>query len=221
MKLNDKFVKDCFTLEEISAIAVEAEKALSTTINKLGAGSDFLGWVTLPDDYDKDEFERIKASANKIQNNSDYLVVIGIGGSYLGAKSAIDFLPSANMRKTKVVFAGHNLSAEYINEIIELIKDKDFSINVISKSGTTTEPAVAFRIFRKLLSEKYGDAAKERIFATTDKARGTLKELADKEGWETFVVPDDVGGRYSVLTAVGLLPIAVAGADIESDKIPA
>lgn len=215
LKLNDKFVASGFSDGEISAMKCKAEAALKTTLEKSGAGSDFLGWVTLPADYDRDEFARIEKAAKKINSDSDYLVVIGIGGSYLGAKSAIDFLPSANCSKTKVIFAGNNLSADYLNAVIAEIDGKDFSINVISKSGTTTEPAIAFRIFRKLLTDKYGDKANERIYATTDKARGTLKALAEKEGWETFVVPDDVGGRYSVLTAVGLLPIAVAGADIQ------
>ena len=215
LKLNDKFVASGFSDGEISAMKCKAEAALKTTLEKSGAGSDFLGWVTLPADYDRDEFARIEKAAKKINSDSDYLVVIGIGGSYLGAKSAIDFLPSANCSKTKVIFAGNNLSADYLNAVISEIDGKDFSINVISKSGTTTEPAIAFRIFRKLLTDKYGDKANERIYATTDKARGTLKALAEKEGWETFVVPDDVGGRYSVLTAVGLLPIAVAGADIQ------
>lgn len=187
-----------------------------------GKGSDFTGWVHLPRDYDKAEFSRIKDAAAKIQGNSKALVVIGIGGSYLGARGVIDCLrsPNYNLKKKStpnIYFLGNGLSADAMQEVIELLGDDDFSVNVISKSGTTTEPAVAFRFFRKLLEEKYGaEGAKARIFATTDKARGALKSLADAEGWETFVVPDNVGGRYSVLTAVGLLPIAVAGIDIEA-----
>ncbi len=217
--LNDKFagITEC----EKEKVSKKAEEALKTVLQESGEGNDFLGWKTLPFDYDKEEFERIKKAAAKIQSDSKYLVVIGIGGSYLGAKSAIDFLPSADEKKTRILFAGNNLSAEYLNGIIREIGDDDFSINVISKSGTTTEPAVAFRIFRELLVKKYGESAKERIYATTDKQRGTLKEVADKEGWETFVVPDNVGGRYSVLTAVGLLPIAVAGADIDKMMVGA
>ena len=185
-----------------------------------GKGSDFVGWVNLPRDYDKDEFQRIQAAAKKIQSNSRSLVVIGIGGSYLGARGVIEFLcsPNYNLKKKdtpNIYFAGNGLSSDSLYEIVELLGDEDFSVNVISKSGTTTEPAVAFRFFKELLEKKYGKAgAAERIYATTDKARGALKHLADSEGYETFVVPDDVGGRYSVLTAVGLLPIAVAGVDV-------
>lgn len=185
-----------------------------------GAGSDFLGWVDLPVDYDKEEFARIQKSAEQIKSNSDVLVVIGIGGSYLGARSAIEMLTPAFKKDNEtpeIIFAGHHLSSTYTQELIDYLADKDFSVNVISKSGTTTEPAVAFRIFKKLLEEKYGkDEAVKRIFATTDKAKGALKQLATNEGYESFVVPDDVGGRFSVLTAVGLLPIAVAGIDIEN-----
>ena len=189
---------------------------------KKGAGSDFLGWLDLPINYDKDEFERIKEAAKKIRSNSDILIVIGIGGSYLGARAAIEFIHSSFYNEKKkdtpnIYFAGNNISSDYLSELIELCKDKDISVNVISKSGTTTEPAVAFRIFKELVEKKYGSAgAKERIFVTTDKARGTLKKLADDEGYECFVIPDDVGGRFSVLTAVGLLPIAVSGADIDA-----
>ena len=199
-------------------LADAQEKLLTAT----GAGSDFVGWVDLPRDYDKEEFARVKAAAARIQSNSRALVVIGIGGSYLGARGVIDCLcsPNYNLKKKStpnVYFVGNGLSADAMAEVMELIGDEDWSINVISKSGTTTEPAVAFRFFRQLLEEKYGkDGARERIFATTDKARGALKSLADAEGWETFVVPDDVGGRYSVLTAVGLLPIAVTGVDIDA-----
>ncbi|MHA5220455.1 glucose-6-phosphate isomerase [Dysosmobacter sp.] len=186
-----------------------------------GKGNDFIGWVHLPRDYDKEEFARIKAAAAKIQSNSKALVVIGIGGSYLGARGVVECLrsPNYNLKKKdtpNIYFLGNGLSADSMQEVIELLGDDDFSVNVISKSGTTTEPAVAFRFFRKLLEDKYGrEGARERIFATTDKARGALKSLADAEGWETFVVPDNVGGRYSVLTAVGLLPIAVTGIDID------
>ncbi len=188
--------------------------------NGTGAGAEFTGWVHLPRDYDKAEFARIQAAAARIQANSQALVVIGIGGSYLGARGVIECLcsPNYNLKKKStpnVYFVGNGLSADAMQEVVDLLDGVDFSVNVISKSGTTTEPAVAFRFFRELLEKKYGhDGARERIYATTDKARGALKSLADAEGWETFVVPDEVGGRYSVLTAVGLLPIAVAGVDI-------
>ncbi|MDD3766442.1 MAG: glucose-6-phosphate isomerase [Eubacteriales bacterium] len=188
--------------------------------NKKGPGSDFLGWLDLPAAYDKEEFARIKKSAAKIRENSDVLVVIGIGGSYLGARAAIEFLsdPAKILtQKPQILYAGNSISSTYLSSLIDYVKDKDFSINVISKSGTTTEPAIAFRLFRALAEEKYGkDGARERIYVTTDKSRGALKKLADEEGFETFVVPDDVGGRYSVLTAVGLLPIAASGADIDA-----
>ncbi len=186
-----------------------------------GRGNDFVGWVNLPRDYDREEYARIKAAAKKIQSDSRALVVIGIGGSYLGARSAIELLCSNNYNLKKkdtpnIYFAGNGLSGDSMQEIVDLLGDEDFSVNVISKSGTTTEPAVAFRFFKALLEKKYGKAeAARRIYATTDKARGALKSLADAEGYETFVVPDDVGGRYSVLTAVGLLPIAVAGVDLD------
>jgi len=214
-----------FTFVEKSAyqeMASEIEKAHRTLEAGTGAGSDFLGWVRLPGEYDREEFARIKKAAEKIKSDSQVLVVIGIGGSYLGARAAIEFLRSPNynlIRKDTpdIFFAGNNLSASAIGEIIELIGDRDFSINVISKSGTTTEPAIAFRIFKKLIEEKYGvEEARKRIYATTDKARGALKGLADAEGYESFVIPDDIGGRYSVLTAVGLLPMAVAGIDIDA-----
>lgn len=196
-------------------------KSVHRTIHEgTGAGSDFLGWVDLPVDYDKEEFARIQKSAKQIQSNSDVLVVIGIGGSYLGARSAIEMLTPAfkkNEDTPEIIFAGHHLSSTYTQELIDYLEGKDFSVNVISKSGTTTEPAVAFRLFKKLLEEKYGkEEAVKRIFATTDKEKGALKQLATNEGYESFIVPDDVGGRFSVLTAVGLLPIAVAGIDIES-----
>lgn len=196
-------------------------KSVHRTIHEgTGAGSDFLGWVDLPVDYDKEEFARIQKSAKQIQSNSDVLVVIGIGGSYLGARSAIEMLTPAfkkNEDTPEIIFAGHHLSSTYTQELIDYLEGKDFSVNVISKSGTTTEPAVAFRLFKKLLEDKYGkEEAVKRIFATTDKEKGALKQLATNEGYESFIVPDDVGGRFSVLTAVGLLPIAVAGIDIES-----
>lgn len=192
---------------------------------KTGAGNDFLGWVDLPTDYDKEEFARIKKAAEKIKSDSDVLLVVGIGGSYLGARAAIEMLNHSfyneltkEQRKTpQVFFVGNSISAPYINDLFDVLKDKEVSVNVISKSGTTTEPAIAFRIFRKFLEEKYGtEEAKKRIYATTDKAKGALKTLANEQGYESFVIPDDVGGRYSVLTAVGLLPIAVSGVDIDA-----
>lgn len=192
---------------------------------KTGAGNDFLGWIDLPENYDKEEFARIEKAAEKIKQDSDVFIVIGIGGSYLGARAAIEALGhsfynqlSKEKRGTpQIIFVGNNVSSTYMMDVIELLEDKDFSINVISKSGTTTEPAIAFRIFRKLLEEKYGrEEARKRIYATTDKEKGALKTLANEEGYESFVVPDDVGGRYSVLTAVGLLPIAVSGIDIRA-----
>ncbi|ELP8670720.1 TPA: glucose-6-phosphate isomerase [Staphylococcus pseudintermedius] len=199
----------------------DAVKAIHRTIHEgTGAGSDFLGWVDLPVNYDKEEFSRIKEVAKQVQSHSDVLVVIGIGGSYLGARSAIEMLTPAFKKDSEypeIIFAGNHLSSSYLQSLIDYLADKDYSVNVISKSGTTTEPAVAFRIFKKLLEEKYGkEEAVKRIFATTDQAKGALKQLATNEGYETFVVPDDVGGRFSVLTAVGLLPIAVAGIDIDA-----
>ena len=192
---------------------------------KTGAGSDYLGWIDLPDNYDKEEFSRIQKAAEKIKRDSDILLVIGIGGSYLGARAAIEALqhsfynviPKEKRGTPQIIFVGNNVSSTYMMDVIDLLEGKDFSLNVISKSGTTTEPAIAFRIFRKLLEEKYGsEEASKRIFATTDRAKGALKTVADEEGFESFVIPDDVGGRYSVLTAVGLLPIAVSGADVEA-----
>lgn len=205
-------------MEELTLLAKE------TLVQKRGAGNDFLGWIDLPVAYDKEEFARIKQAAKKIQDDSEVLIAIGIGGSYLGAKAAIELLRhsfyntvSKEVRKTpEIYFAGQNISATYLQDLIEVIGDRDFSVNIISKSGTTTEPAIAFRVFKEMLEKKYGkEEAAKRIYATTDKARGSLKNLADAEGYETFVVPDDVGGRFSVLTAVGLLPIAVSGADID------
>ncbi len=187
---------------------------------KRGPGSDYLGWVELPHNFDKEEFARIKAAAERIRNNSDALVVIGIGGSYLGARAAIEALSHTfhNQMKdtTEIYYVGQNISATYVSHLFDVLKDKDISVNVISKSGTTTEPAISFRIFREYMEKKYGkEEARKRIYATTDRAKGALKTLADEEGYETFVIPDDVGGRYSVLTAVGLLPIATAGLDID------
>ena len=198
------------------------QAAIHTLVNGTGAGSDFTGWVDLPEDYDRAEFARIQAAAEKIKAHSKALVVIGIGGSYLGARAVIELLKSPNYnalpkQTPDIYFAGNGISGEALTELLTMIGDRDFSVNVISKSGTTTEPAIAFRIFKELLEKRYGkDGARERIFATTDRARGALKTLATQEGYETFVVPDDVGGRYSVLTAVGLLPIACAGIDIEA-----
>lgn len=191
--------------------------------NKTAAGNDFLGWVDLPNDYDKEEFARIQKAAKKIQQSSEVLIVIGIGGSYLGARAAIEFINGQQYNGVRpegipeIYFVGNNISSSYLSSIIKIIGDRDFSVNVISKSGKTTEPAIAFRIFKKMVEEKYGkEGAKDRIYATTDKAKGALKGLADAEGYESFVVPDDVGGRFSVLTAVGLLPMAVAGLDLEA-----
>lgn len=222
ISLNTKYLQNFIAPHELEAVKASAELAAKTVTDRSGAGNDFLGWVDLPVDYDKEEFARIKAAAEKIRKNSDVLVVIGIGGSYLGARAAIEFLKSPlynNLKKDtpEIYYAGNNISPTYLNEIISLCEGRDFSVNVISKSGTTTEPALAFRVFREMVEKKYGkDGAKDRIFCTTDKARGTLKQLADAEGYETFVIADDVGGRYSVLTAVGLLPIAVAGCDIDA-----
>lgn len=207
-------------IESIKPAVMEANERLKTG---KGDGNDFLGWINLPVDYDKEEFSRIKKAAEKIKSDSDILFVIGIGGSYLGARAAIDFLNHSfyndickgKGNTPKIYYVGNSLSSTYIQDLIELIGDKDFSINVISKSGTTTEPAIAFRLFRELAEKKYGKDANRRIYATTDKAKGALKTLADKEGYECFVIPDDVGGRFSVLTAVGLLPIAASGADID------
>ena len=218
-KYADKFVAP----HELEAVKAQVSLAHNTLVSKSGLGNDFLGWVDLPVDYDKEEFARIKGAAERIKEKADILIVIGIGGSYLGARAAIELLRSPyynNLKKDTpdIYFVGNNISSTYLNEILSICEGKDICVNVISKSGTTTEPALAFRIFKKLVEDKYGkEEAKTRIFATTDKARGTLKELSDAEGYETFVIADDVGGRYSVLTAVGLLPIAVAGCDI--DKI--
>lgn len=210
--------------DEITSMKKLVLDAKETLVSKNGAGNDFLGWIDLPVDYDKDEFNRIKSAAKKIKSDSDVLLVIGIGGSYLGARAAIEFLRhnfynmvDKSVRKTpEIYFVGNNISSTYVKHLMDVIGDRDFSINIISKSGTTTEPAIAFRVFKKMLEAKYGkkEAAK-RIYATTDKAKGALKNLATEEGYESFVVPDDIGGRFSVLTAVGLLPIAVSGADLD------
>ena len=225
--------KVTFDYSKTSAFISEAEvdymkkltlDAKDLLVSKTGAGNDFLGWIDLPVDYDKDEFARIKKAAEKIQNDSEVLLVIGIGGSYLGARAAIEFLGHSfanivdkSIRKSpEIYFCGNSISSTYLKHLMDVIGDRDFSINMISKSGTTTEPAIAFRVFKAILEQKYGkEEAAKRIYATTDKARGSLKNLATEEGYETFVVPDDVGGRFSVLTAVGLLPIAVSGADID------
>ena len=217
--LNAKYLEPFVHEGELQAILPQVEAAHRTIHEKSGPGNDFLGWLDLPVNYDREEFDRILKAAQKIRSHSQVLVVIGIGGSYLGARAAIELLHSQLYNNLgdgpQIYFAGNSISLTYLNQVIRLCEGKDFSINVISKSGTTTEPALAFRIFRDLAIKKYGrEGAKERIFCTTDKAKGTLKQLADEEGYETFVIPDDVGGRYSVLTAVGLLPIAVSGSDI-------
>ncbi len=221
VKFQGKYLNGFVKPEEFDYVSKEVELCHEVLHQKSGAGNDFLGWLNLPFDYDKEEFERIKKAAEKIRNDSEVLVVIGIGGSYLGARAAIEFLGSPfynnlDSNKLKIYFVGNNISGSYLNHILAMCKDKEMSVNVISKSGTTTESAIAFRVFKELMEEKYGkEGAKERIYATTDKARGTLKNLSTAEGYETFVIPDDVGGRFSVLTAVGLLPIAAAGYDID------
>lgn len=212
-----------FSEHELSYLKGAVTAAHTAIENKTGAGHEFLGWVDLPKNYDREEFARIQQAATKVKQDSDVLLVIGIGGSYLGARAAIEMLQhsfynalSKEKRKTpQIVFVGNNISSSYIHDVIDLLEGKDFSINVISKSGTTTEPAIAFRLFRKILEEKYGvEEARKRIYATTDKEKGALKTLANEEGYESFIIPDDIGGRYSVLTAVGLLPVAVANIDI-------
>ena len=224
LNFNYQFAKNFFNENELKQIKPYVELANEVLTSKSGAGNDFLGWVDLPENYDKDEFARIKKAAEKIKNDSEVLVVIGIGGSYLGAKAAIEFLshsfynnlPKDKRKTPQIYFAGTNMSGVYLQHLIEVVGDRDFSVNVISKSGTTTEPAIAFRVFKKMLEEKYGkEEAAKRIYATTDKEKGALKTLATTEGYETFVVPDNVGGRFSVLTAVGLLPIAAAGINID------
>ena len=221
LKLNEKYLNGFINAAELEAMKPELDKAIATVINRDGEGNDYLGWVDLPVDYDKAEFDAIVKAAEKIKKTCDVFVVIGIGGSYLGARAAIEFIKSPlynNMKKDTpdIYFAGNSISAAALTELLSICEGKDVCVNVISKSGTTTEPAVAFRVFRTLLEEKYGkDGARERIFVTTDRARGTLKQFSTDAGYETFVVPDDVGGRFSVLTAVGLLPIAVAGINID------
>ncbi len=215
-----KFIRD----EESVSFEQITTSAKEVLTSKSGQGNDFLGWIDLPVNYDKQEFARIKKSAKKIQEDSDVLLVIGIGGSYLGARAAVDFLRHGfynNITKEQrgtpeIYYVGNSISSSYIQGLIDVVRDRDFSVNIISKSGTTTEPAISFRIFKEILEKKYGrEEAAKRIYATTDKAKGALKSLSDEEGYETFVVPDDVGGRFSVLTAVGLLPIAVSGANID------
>lgn len=222
IKLVNKYAERFLSEDKILNNAERGVQALNTLDAKSGAGNDFLGWVTLPTDYDKEEFSRIEKAAEFIKKNCDVLVVIGIGGSYLGARAVIEALKSPNYNALakdtpQIYFIGNSISPAMLNDVLAVCEGKDICVNVISKSGTTTEPAIAFRVFRELVYKKYSrEEAAKRIFCTTDKAKGTLKELADKEGYETFVVPDDVGGRYSVLTAVGLLPIACAGIDIKA-----
>ncbi len=221
LKFNYSFAEQFIRENDLKGLETQVAAAHRTIEERNGLGNDFLGWVNLPTDYDKEEFARIKAAAAKIRKDTDILIVIGIGGSYLGARAAIEFLKGPyynNLRDgaPEIYFAGNSISGSYLSDMIKLCEGKRVSVNIISKSGTTTEPAVAFRVFRKYLEEHYGEEeAAKRIYCTTDRARGTLKKLADEKGYECFVVPDDVGGRYSVLTAVGLLPIAAAGADID------
>ena len=222
LKFNGSFAESFVSKADIQGLEAKAQAAQKTLMDGIGAGNDFLGWVHLPTDYDKEEFSRIKKAASYIQKNADVLIVIGIGGSYLGARAVIEALKSPNYNllakdTPQIFFIGNSISPEMLNETVALCEGKDICVNVISKSGTTTEPAIAFRVFREMISKKYSaEEAAKRIFCTTDQAKGTLKALADTEGYETFVVPDNVGGRYSVLTAVGLLPIAVAGIDIDA-----
>ncbi|MBR4117182.1 MAG: glucose-6-phosphate isomerase [Clostridia bacterium] len=221
IKFESSFAAQFLRENDLLGLEAQVKAAHEMIENKNGLGNDFLGWVTLPTDYDKEEFDRIKKAAEKIKNDTDVLIVIGIGGSYLGARAAIEFLKGPFYNDLadgpKVYFAGNNISGSYLDDILKLCEGKRVSVNIISKSGTTTEPAIAFRVLRKYLEEKYGEQeAAKRIYCTTDKAKGTLKQLADSKGYECFVVPDDVGGRFSVLTAVGLLPIAAAGADIDA-----
>jgi glucose-6-phosphate isomerase len=221
IKFNSSFAADFIRENDLVGLEAQVKAAHDMVTQKSGLGNDFLGWVNLPTDYDKEEFARIKKAAQKIKEDTDVLIVIGIGGSYLGARAAIEFLKGPFYNDLadgpKIYFAGNNISGAYLDDILKICENKRVSVNIISKSGTTTEPAIAFRVFRKLLEERYGEEeAAKRIYCTTDKARGTLKQLADQKGYECFVVPDDVGGRFSVLTAVGLLPIAAAGADIDA-----
>jgi len=225
LKLDISKMAEFINTEELQNFKTTVLSAKEALLSKTGAGNDYLGWIDLPVDYDKVEFEKIKKAAKKIQSDSDVLIVIGIGGSYLGARAAIEFLShsfynaldKADRKTPEIYYVGNSISSKYIRDLQDVLKGKDFSINIISKSGTTTEPAVAFRVFKKMIEEKYGkEEAVKRIYATTDKSKGALKDLANTEGYETFVVPDDVGGRFSVLTAVGLLPISVSGIDIDS-----
>lgn len=222
IKFIDKYASPFIGSDELKGIAPAVKAAHEVLETRTGLGNDFLGWVDLPANYDKDEFDRVKAAAKRIISDSDILIVIGIGGSYLGARAAIEFIKSPlynNMKKDTpdIYFAGNSISGSQLSDLLKICDGKKVSVNVISKSGTTTEPAIAFRVFRKWLEENYGvEEARKRIYCTTDKARGTLKQLADNEGYECFVIPDDVGGRFSVLTPVGLLPIAVCGADIDA-----
>ncbi|MBE6895982.1 MAG: glucose-6-phosphate isomerase, partial [Ruminococcaceae bacterium] len=220
LSLNTKFTENFVSAHEFEAMKPFVSAADKLIKNRNGLGNDFLGWLDLPVNYDKDEFDRVKKAAEKIRNDSDILVVIGIGGSYLGARAVIEFCaPVFGTEKTKspeILFLGNNLSPAHMVEVLNKCKGKRVSVNVISKSGTTTEPALAFRVMKDYLEKEYGESAKDRIYATTDKARGTLKNLSVEKGYETFVIPDDVGGRFSVLTPVGLLPIAVAGLDIDA-----
>ena len=222
IRLDDRYAQNFAQPGELAAMAAEVQAAQEKLHSATGAGSDFLGWLTLPTDYDKEEFGRIQAAAKRIRENSDVLIVIGIGGSYLGARAVLEFIKSPHYNllakdTPQIYFTGNSISSTALSELLALCEGKDVSVNVISKSGTTTEPAIAFRIFKAALEKKYGvEGAKSRIYATTDKARGALKALASREGYESFVVPDNVGGRYSVLTAVGLLPIACCGIDIEA-----
>lgn len=222
LKFNSKYSESIVSPADIKAMAPKAVEAMDTLMSKTGEGNDFLGWIDLPTNYNKEEFDRIKKSAEYIKKNADVLIVIGIGGSYLGARAVVEAVKSYNYNllakdTPQIYFIGNSISPSSLNEIVSLCDGKDVCVNVISKSGTTTEPAIAFRVFRELINSRYSkEEAAKRIFCTTDAHKGTLKELADKEGYETFVVPDDVGGRFSVLTAVGLLPIAVAGIDIDA-----
>jgi len=225
VKFDYSKVTDVIRDHEMEYMKKLVNNARANLVGKTGAGNDFLGWIDLPDNYDKEEYARIKKAADKIRSDSEVLIVIGIGGSYLGARAAIDFLQHNFYNRVgrdvtgapEIYFAGNSISGTYLHDLLEVVGDRDFSVNVISKSGTTTEPAIAFRVFKEKLIAKYGkDEAAKRIFATTDRARGALKGMADAEGYETFVIPDDVGGRFTVLTPVGLLPIAVAGADLDA-----
>ncbi|MBR6533678.1 MAG: glucose-6-phosphate isomerase [Clostridia bacterium] len=221
IKFNSSFAEQFLRENDLVGLKAQVKAAHDMIEAKNGLGNDFLGWVNLPTDYDKQEFDRIKKAAAKIKEDTDVLIVIGIGGSYLGARAAIEFLKGPFYNDLadgpKIYFAGNNISGSYLDDILKICEGKRVSVNIISKSGTTTEPAIAFRVLRKYLEEKYGEEeAAKRIYCTTDKAKGTLKQLADQKGYECFVVPDDVGGRFSVLTAVGLLPIAAAGADIDT-----